>query len=462
MSESLVQLWMANVGRAPSAVAVTDREARRDWTRSRLAGAALELADAFPRRRGRPCLAGRRVAVSVPNGAEWFKAFLALLGAGASVVPIDPSEPEEGQLRAAACAGASHLWRDGALRALGTRPAATVRDECVAKLTSGSSGAPKVIAVTHRQLAADGRQICESMGIAPGDSNLAAIPLGYSYGLGSVVAPLLLQGSRAVCLAGALPHAIIAAVAEAGATVFPAVPPMLGALVASAVPAGSLAGLRLVISAGSPLPPGIARAFLEKFGLRVHGFYGTSETGGISYDRSGEATLEGRGVGTALAGVTVAALPNGRIRVASAAVAGKGAFSPADRASMSATGELSLLGRTDRVVKVAGRRVDLSEIEAALRSVPGVRDAFAHFEPGPGAALEAAVATALTAGDVRRILRERLAPWKIPDRIAVLAEFPRTARGKTDTGLLCQALAAPRSATSISTLRVLRHTSARR
>jgi acyl-coenzyme A synthetase/AMP-(fatty) acid ligase len=330
------------------------------------------------------------------------------------------------------------------------------------KLTSGSSGAPKALSVTHAQLTADGRQICESMGIGPADANLAAIPLGYSYGLGNVVAPLLIQGSRAVCIAGALPHGVAAAVRESGATVFPAVPPMLRALVDSDVAASALAGMRLVISAGSPLSPELARAFAGKFGILVHGFYGTSETGGIAYDRTGAATLEGRSVGTPLSGVTVRAAASGRVRVASRAVAGRGSFSPADRAAVSDAGELVLLGRTDRMVKIAGRRVDLGEVEAALRSVPGVRDAFACMDAPAGAPLGAAVATDRAAAEIRRALRERIAPWKVPERIAVLAEFPVTARGKTDAARLRQLLAAPRSATSTSTLSASRQTSARR
>jgi long-chain acyl-CoA synthetase len=461
MSESMFKLWMATARRAPSAVAVTDREARRDWTREGLSRAAGELAASLARGGG-AALAGHRVAMAVPNGAEWFKVFLALLGAGASPVPMDSSEPEVAQRALAASAGASHLWSAGALHRLASRSRRAAPGECLVKLTSGSSGAPKALSVTHAQLAADGRQICESMGIGPGDVNLAAIPLGYSYGLGNVVAPLLLQGSRSVCISAALPHAVAAAVREDGATVFPAVPPILRALVESDVPAGSLKGLRLVISAGSPLSRDLAQAFAAKFGIRVHGFYGTSETGGIAYDRNGEATLEGRSVGTPLSGVSVTAAPGGRLRVASPAVAGRGAFTPADRAVIDKAGELVLQGRTDRMVKIAGRRVDLAEVEAALRSVPGVRDAHAAMDTGPGASLGAAVATDHSAAAVRRILRGRIAPWKVPERIVVLGEFPRTARGKTDVAKLRQLLAAPRIATSISTFSASRQTSARR
>jgi acyl-coenzyme A synthetase/AMP-(fatty) acid ligase len=148
--------------------------------------------------------------------------------------------------------------------------------------------------------------------------------------------------------------------------------------------------------------------------------------------------------------------------VSSPAVRGGGSFSPPDRGRRGARGELVLLGRTDRAVKVSGRRVDLAEIESALRGVPGVADAFAHMGAGPGAVLAAAAATALPGAEVRALLRERIAPWKVPARIVALASFPVTARGKTDARRLRQLLSAPRTATSISTFRAARQMSARR
>jgi acyl-CoA synthetase (AMP-forming)/AMP-acid ligase II len=463
MDDTLFLLWTATVRRAPSAVALDDARTGRSWTRRELADAALGRAAALGVEAGRGALRGRTVAFSLPNGAGWFEVFLGLMGAGAVPAPVDPSEPDEALFGAARAIGAAFVWREGRLlpmaRGLGARkhPGA-----CLAKLTSGSSGAPKGLFMTHAQMAADGRQICGAMGIGPDDANLAAIPLGYSYGLGNLVVPLLLQGTRVVCVSSVLPHALAADARRYRATVFPAVPPILRALVESAPPRRSFASLRVVISAGSALAPGVARAFAAKFGLRVHGFYGTSETGGIAYDQSGDATLDGRGVGAPIAGVKISFRASERFSVRSAAVAGRGRHSPADRGRLNARGELVLLGRTDRVAKVAGRRVDLAEVEAALRSVPGIRDAFAHAGAQGDGALGAAVVTGLGPSEIRRALRSRIAPWKVPSRILAFDAFPLTARGKTDGRSLRQALAEPRTVTSISTLRAERQMSARR
>jgi long-chain acyl-CoA synthetase len=462
MNVHLFHLWTATVERSPRATALIDGKTGRKWSRAALAAGSAEWAAAYAGTWRGSRSDRRRVALSVPNGAEWFHAFLGLLSLGAVPAPIDPSEPEESQREAAASIGATHLWSAGRLVAVGAGPAKVGRDECLVKLTSASSGAARGLAATHEQMVADGRQICATMGIGAGDLNLASIPLGYSYGLGNLVLPLLDQGTPLVCVSSALPQALAADVARFKPTVFPAVPPVLRALASSDLPAMALSSLRLVISAGSPLAPEVARAFAGKFRRKVHGFYGASETGGISFDRTGAATLSGRSVGRPMKGVTIRGLRSGRIMVSSPAILGTGHFSPSDNARIAKNGELVLLGRTDRVVKIGGRRADLAEIERALKATPGISDAFAHLVPGPEPVLAAAFVAKLSALKIRGLLRGRLASWKMPTRLLALDKFPVTSRGKPDSRRLRQLLAAPRTESSISTLSAARQMSAER
>jgi long-chain acyl-CoA synthetase len=187
----------------------------------------------------------------------------------------------------------------------------------------------------------------------------------------------------------------------------------------------------------------VAAAFHARFGCKVHSFYGSSETGGITYDRTGDAALTGRSVGRPLPGVRLVFGRGGRFVVESPAVftignrrraADRlGAHRPGDLASLTAEGELVLQGRTGRVVKIAGRRINLAEIERALKGIAGVRDALVVPHAGRADALAAAVATDATADQLRSRLRERIAAWKIPKQIVTLPAFPVTARGKTDT-----------------------------
>lgn len=428
-SPHLLDRWRETVRRAPAALAVIDGASGRRWSRAELAATAevwcREHAAAH-------ALAGRRVLLTEPNGAAWFHVFLGLLAAGAIPIPADSTEPAAALVAQARNLRVAALWHAGALSPFPGSSRHRRSELCLFKLTSGSMGVPKALAFTHAQMLADGRQICASMGIASDDLNLAVIPLGHSYGLGNLVVPLLAQGTPLVCVASPLPQALAADIARWRPTVFPAVPTLLRALVRSDIEPAQLASLRLVVSAGAALPPELATAFAAKFGKGVHNFYGASETGGICYDRTGEATLTGRSVGTPLEGVRLVIRRGQRFSVASPAVGGRGRFTPADRGELDPAGELRLLGRTGRTVKIAGRRLDLAEVEQALLALPGVRTACVFAHPQRTDALAAAVASERAGTELRAELAARLAPWKVPARILALAELPTTERGKTD------------------------------
>ncbi len=326
----------------------------------------------------------------------------------------------------------------------------THSDLALIKLTSGSTGTPRALAFTAAQMLADGHAVCSSMDVRPDDLNLGLIPFGHSYGLGNLVLPLLAQGTAVVTVSSPLHHALAADCARWRPTVFPAVPAILRVLALTDVPAEALQSLRVIISAGSALPAETARTFAEKFGKRIHGFYGSSETGGITYDRTGEATLTGRSVGTPLDDVTLRFGRGRRFTVSGPAVftqgnrrrspEGHGAHSPADLAELNPYGELVLLGRTGRMVKIASRRLDLTALEQELKKLPDIRDAYCALHPERPDELACVLAADLAPLAARTLLARALAPWKIPKRIVVLKDFPLTPRGKPDTKALRSAL----------------------
>ncbi|MGD1030785.1 MAG: class I adenylate-forming enzyme family protein [Opitutaceae bacterium] len=429
MPDTLASLWRQTVSRAPRAPALIECASGRRWTREELADSANAWRSSLPSGLD---LTGRRIVLAEPNGAGWLRAFIGILLSRGIPAPIDPDEPPAAREAIARAIGASWVWDGGRLAPI--RPSGRIQsgDVCLIKITSGSTGSPKAFPFTHAQMAADGRQVCATMGIRASDLNLAVIPFGHSYGLGNLVIPLLIQGTAIACGSGPFPHAIASDCRKWKPTVFPAVPVLLRALAGAEIPARSLATLRLVISAGSPLPAKDARAFGDRFGRAVHGFYGSSETGGICFDRSGAATLSGRSVGPPLDGVRIVPGRSRRFTVESAAVMGRGRHSPRDFGEMSQEGELVLLGRSDRTVKIGAKRLDPTEVEVALKSLTCVRDAVVVPNPGLGGGLAAAVLSAESPAAIRRALAGRLALWKLPDRIVRLAEFPVTARGKPD------------------------------
>ncbi|MDF9825929.1 long-chain acyl-CoA synthetase [Ereboglobus sp. PH5-10] len=440
---SLLATWRALVAQSPTATAVIDGDTARVWTRAELAAAARAWLDSLPAD-ARAHITRRRVVMAEPNSARWFYIFLGLLEIGAVPALADSKETPDRLAAIADASRAAAILRDGELTLLAPRPPVRRRDELLIKLTSGSTGVPKALVFTHAQMLADGRQICATMRIGPGDLNLGIIPFGHSYGLGHLVIPLLEQGTPLLSAASPFPQSIAADCARWKPTVFPAVPTLLRALSNTDVSPVALASLRLVISAGAPLQPADALAFANKYGKHVHNFYGTSETGGIAYDRNGDAAETGRAIGQLIDGVRITFRRGKRFTVESPSVHGRGRYSPPDRGEFNPAGELTLLGRAGRTLKIAGRRLDPGEVETMLRALTGVREAFVAAHPTRPDAIAAAVATDAplpTAADIRRQLTPRLAAWKIPDRIVVLPAFPLTQRGKTDRAALIKLIA---------------------
>ncbi len=389
-------------------------------------------------------LPGRLVVFAVPNSIRWFEIFLGLVRAGAIVVPLDAGEPAAAQRRLAEGLRAAFWWDGERLAPVADGRRLRRREICLVKLTSGTTGQPRPLFFTGAQMLADGRQVTTTMGIRARDLNYALIPFGHSYGLGNLTLPLLAHGVPLVCGTAPLPQAIAEEFDRWQPTVFPSVPAVWRGLSAADLGGSALRSLRLAISAGAPLPPEVARAFAERFGRRLHSFYGSSETGGIAYDLTGTATLAG-GVGRAMRGVRITPLRGQRLRVCSAAVftqgnvrrmGAHGCWSPPDCAQWDARGGITLLGRRGTTVKIGGRRVNLAEVVARLRRLAGVRDVWVGTTPGAEPVLGAALATDRTPRDLRADLQSDTPAWKIPKKWSVFPEFPLTARGKTDTAAL--------------------------
>ncbi len=387
-----------------------------------------------------PNLARRPVVFTLPNGAEWLACLLALWRCEAIAVPLDPtataSEAHEAakSMRAALCITPSGLMVPK------TRPRRFRHPVVLGKATSGTTGAPRVFYFSADELLADGLRLISGMSLRTEDVHLAAIPLGHSYGIGNLVVPALAEGHRIVCASAVFPGVIADEIKRFQATVFPATPPLLESLVRSGIPAHSLSPVRLIISAGAPLSAALAQLFEERFRRRIHNFYGSSETGGIAFDPTGSAALEGRGVGQILPGVNVAIARSGRIRVSSSSVAhfgrrsreGPDSHLMVDKGVLNAAGELILTGRTARWIKLGARRIDPQEVERVLRLSPRVKDALvtAIERADRSPVLGAVVAGDVNTAELRAHLAEHLAPWKRPKRLRIVSAFPQTARGK--------------------------------
>ena len=436
--------WAHTLRRCGERPALTDAATGATTSFRALEAAAEAEAERFAAAFGP--VRGRLVVFARPNGAAWFAALLAVRKLGGLAVALEPGGPPAHAQALAGRLGAAGLVLGDACERLPGRRRFARPGLCLLKLTSGSTGGPRALAFTDAEMLADGRQIAATMGIRSLDTNYALLPFGHSYGLGNLVFPLLAQGTAAVCGTVPLPHVVAGEIRAFHPTVWPTVPAVLRALAASEVPADALAPLRLVISAGSFLPPEVARDFHARFGRTVHNFYGSSETGGIAYDRGGAATLSGRAVGRPLRGVRLRLAPGGRVAVTSAAAfslgnrRGPGQVLLADHGRLESRGELVLLGRAGRFAKIAGRRIGFGEVELALRALEGVEQVFVTALPGPEPILAAAVQSARPAAELRAALQLRLPHWKVPKRLVCWPLFPLTPRGKPDPAALTAGL----------------------
>ena len=426
--------WVEVEARQPEKGVVIDAAQNQLWTASALGAAARQFAGRLLHYNP-----GERIAFRLPNGPEWFALFLALQRAGLAAVPLDGGMPVDGCLETARRLGARALYLDGEFQSLGKAVASPRRSKpcCCVKITSGSGALPKAIECLAEHLLADGRNIVKTMGIRATDLNLAVIPLGHSYGLGNLVMPLITQGTALVCAEDYVPRQLIEWIERYRVTLFPAVPALLRVL--TALPAGGtrLGSLRTVISAGAVLAPVVAQAFFERYGIKIHNFYGSSETGGICYDRTGVASFTGRSVGKPLAGVSVT-VKGGRVTVESPAVATRaGRWRLGDFGEWNGRGELVLLGRAGQGANIGGKKVHPLELERALRALPGVTDAAVWLWRNQGRdLLAAAVETARSRAEIEGELAARLPAWKLPKTYVIARALPRTTRGKLDLAAL--------------------------
>lgn len=311
------------------------------------------------------------------------------------------------------------------------------------KTTSATTGAPRLVAFTAAQLAADADNILATMSLRPDWPNLGVISMAHSYGFSNLVLPLLLHGIPLILAPTPLPEAVRRAALAEPAVTLAAVPALWRAWHETGAIAGSV---RLAISAGAPLPLGLEQAVFGKSGLKIHNFYGSTECGGIAYDDKdiprGEEGLAGR----PMMNVTLNAEAEGCLVVRGANVAetywperddvlGGGRFQSRDLAELR-EGKVFLCGRVGDLINVAGRKVSPETIEQALLSHPAVCNCLAFGVPsGEAERLEKIVAcvdakSPATAGELRQFLLARLPAWQVPREWWFVDSLEVNQRGK--------------------------------
>ncbi len=424
--------------------------------------------------RARDLRFGDRVALSLPNSPAFVTIYLGALRAGLVVAPLDPAAPAADLEAALADTGARlHIADETAVADLiagGGSPAPdrVPGGESLAALlqTAGTGGRPRRAMLSHRALLANLEQMAalEPAPFAPGDVVLLALPLFHVFGLNAVLGQALHAGATTVLATAAEmadPAAVLTLVASTGVTSVAGTPEMYAAWAALPDARAALAGVRVLVSGSAPLRPAEATAFREATGRRVWQGYGLTEAAPVV---TASMRAKDGSVGRPLPGVEVRVVERdgseadagdpGELWVRGAnlfsgywpdgrdAPDADGWFATGDVAIRDLDGDLFLVSTRHDVVVVNGFTVYPREVEEVLLTLPGVAEAAVVAVPDArtGQAVKSLLVPApgaeLTADQVREFCASRLARFKVPQQVELVAELPRSVAGKIARGLL--------------------------
>ena len=367
----------------------------------------------------------------------------ALDGTGPAILPLDPALPP-GRLAAlleafapSAVETAAGLHRFPSPRWDG-RPAPGVSPGTALVIaTSGSTGEPKGTELSAAALLASAWASFSRIGARPGERWLCCLPAFHIAGM-QVLVRSLLAGAPPVVTARLSPGAL----AASGCAHVSLVPTQLRRLVAAG---DDLAAVRTLLLGGAAMPPGLLAA-ARAAGGRVITTYGMSETsGGCVYD------------GMPLDNVSAAIGPGGRIRLAgpvlfsgyrlrpdltAAALDGRW-FLTSDIGVIGPSGELVVRGRADDMINTGGEKVVAAEVEAALATCAGIREAAVVGRPDPewGELVTAVVVAADPSAppriaDIRAHVQTKLPSYAAPAALLLVPEIPLLPSGKPDRAAL--------------------------
>ena len=408
---------------------------------------------------------GDHVALELPRGHELIATQLAVLRLGAAYAPLDPAAPAARRtdmlalLAAKTAVGLDHAALQAPAAAPDWRapPPVSGADIAAIMFTSGSTGAPKGVLVRHRGIV----RLVRGQWFArfgPDTVFLAAAPPAFDASHLELWAPLLNGGSVAL-LAGDPPavsdlartvvaHAVTDIWLTAG----------LFHLIVDEAP-DALAGAKRIFVGGDVVSPRHIRTaqarhpetvFINGYGPTENSTFTTcypfpSDGWGegpapigraLAHTRllidgdDGELRVGGDGVGAGYLGED----PDQRFRPDPDDPHGL-IYATGDLVRWRADGGLDFLGRVDRQVKIAGRRIELSAIEHIMREAPGVADAavLVHTDPRGEKTLIGVVTPAhISIPDLARHLASALPAQDIPSRLFAHGPFPLSATGKLD------------------------------
>jgi len=463
----------------PTRVAVVDDI--RSYRGIEILVAAMNLADAIEARSSSP-----QVGILLPTSGAFPIATLACWILGRTPVPLNYLlKPDELQFVVDDCETDLILTAGKMLEYLGTPPsvktllpidtlnlgrlpsprlpvASADDDLAVILYTSGTSGKPKGVMLTHANLAANIQQVLGWVHFKRSDVFCGVLPQFHSFGLTVLTLLPLTAGLKVVFTARFVPNRIVELFRQHRPAMFVAIPSMYAALlqVKNAGPE-DFASLRFAVSGGEPLPRDIANRFRERFGVTIAEGYGLTETAPVTNWCRTEEYRPGS-VGRPLPGVkqcivdaaTGCELPRGaegelrisgpnvmkgyfKLPAESAACRDEhGNFCTGDMARFDNDGHLHITGRIKEMLIIGGENVFPREIEEVLNQHPSVEASavIGQSDPIRGeipiAFVETGEGAEFDAKSIQALCRDKLAGYKVPRRVIRVDALPRSGTGK--------------------------------
>jgi len=455
-----------------------------------------EYTAAFLRR----CGLGRNatVAIVLPNGAEMAAALLAI-AAAAAAAPLNPAlSPSEFEflfrdlgacalltMPSAAPAAVSAARACGlpllALEPLPDRPAGSFRlagdagsgasarpapaqaeDIALCLHTSGSTAAPRMVPLRHRNLCASASNMASSLQLGSGDCCLNVMPLFHVHGFVGAVLASVAAGGRVYCAPGYRPHRFFSWLKDSGATWYTAVPTMHQQILLRAKGKRNIIDarpLRLVRSCSAPLPARVWEELESVLGAPVINCYGMTEASHQIACNPLPPRVRKRGTVGVATGVQIAIrdesgrlLPPGvagEIVIrgpavmdgytdarANAAAFADGWLRTGDMGTLDRDGYVTITGRLKEIINVGGEKVSPYEVDEVLMQHHAVAQAVTFPIPHPRLGENVGAAVILHNGhtsspeELRTFVAQRLVKFKIPRKILILDALPQGPTGK--------------------------------
>ncbi len=339
--------------------------------------------------------------------------------------------------------------------------------------TSGTTSRPKLVQLTQLNVAASARHIGATLGLTQQDRCLNIMPLFHIHGLIAAILSSLAAGGETVCTPGFNALKFFSWLDEVAPTWYTAVPTMHQGILARAERNRDVLArhkLKFIRSSSASLPPQVMRELEETFGCPVVESYGMTEAAHqMTSNPLPPRTRKPGSVGIA-AGPEVAIMGDegelmrhgelGEVVIrgtnvtkgyeanpeANAKAFMNGWFRTGDQGKIDEEGYLRITGRLKEIINRGGEKISPLEVDEVLLSHPAVAQAVTFAMPHDKLGEEVAAAIVLKEGvssterNIRDFALERLADFKVPRKIVILAEIPKGATGKLQRIGLAQKL----------------------